>query len=348
MTINPGRKWDSGHPRELSLRHFDGTPADYEALARVRNLTLRPITLDEHFREFTGEDIARFYDRPDYSLRDNAWLIYHADEPVAAAVIYPSALFGDRPPGNFDMYVVPEQRRRHLGTRLLVHLEQAARARGHAVLETTIPREDGGSTSFLERHGFAVVGRSLHLTRYGMDDVPGADLPPGYGLRSLAELGEGAEYYVYATNRLGAYDANYSLIRPEDTEALAVSDRWEPAGVLLLFDPAGRVVGVIRASGVRTGTGYLHEVRLEPSLRGMGLGRALVGAALRYLADGGVTLTELDTPGENSAAHGLAVRSGFKVTRYWLHYLKRLQDPADEAQAALTTPDGGIDDRRPE
>ena len=345
MTINPGRKWDTGHPRELSLRPFGDTPADYEALARVRNLTLRPITLDEHFREFTGDDISRFYDRPGYSLEDNAWLIYHADEPVSAAVIYPTALFGNRPPGNFDMYVVPGQRRRHLGTRLLAHLEQAALARGHAVLETTIAQEDTGSTAFLERHGFSVVGQSLHLTRYGMDGLPPAELPPGYAMRSLAEVGEGPDYYVYATNRLGAYDANYSLIRPEDAEALAASERWEPAGVLLLFDPAGRVVGVIRASGLRAGRGYLHEVRLEPSLRGMGLGRAMAGAALRYLADGGVTLTELDTPGENTAAHGLALRAGFSVTRHWLHYLKRLQGPATEHRA---TPHGGMNDGRPE
>ncbi|HET9496223.1 MAG TPA: GNAT family N-acetyltransferase [Chloroflexia bacterium] len=340
MTMNPGRKWDVGHPRDLSLRGFEGTPADCEALARVRNLTLRPITLDEHFREFTAEDVSRFYDRPGYSLVDNAWLIYHEGEPVAAAVIYPTALFHDRAPGNFDMYVVPDHRRRHLGSRLLAHLERAAEARGHAVLETTIAKEDTGSTSFLARHGFAAVGHSLHLTRYGMDDLPPADLPPGFALRSLADLGEGPDYYIYATNRLGAYDANYSLIRPEDADVLAGSERWEPSGILFLFDPSGRTVGVIRASGEKAGPGCLHEIRLEPSLRGMGLGRAMVGTALRYLAGGGVTLTELDTPGESTAAHGLALRSGFTVTRHWLHYLKRLQD-GDE-------PLGEADDGRSE
>jgi GNAT superfamily N-acetyltransferase len=330
MSINPGRQWDVGHPRDLHLRGFDGTPADYEALALVRNLTLRPITLDEHFREFTGSDVSQFYDRSAYSLVDNAWLIFHADAPVAAAVVYPAALFHDRPPGNFDMYVVPQHRRRHLGTRLLAHLEQAAQGRGHAVLETTIAQEDSGSTSFLERHGFWIVGQSLHLTRYGMEDLPPADLPPGYVLRSLVELGEGPDYYVYAANRLGAYDANYSLIRPEDAAVLVESERWEPGGVLFLFDQAGRIVGVIRSSGIRSGPGYLHEIRLEPSLRGMGLGRAMVGSALRYLADGGVKLTELDTPGENTAAHGLALRAGFKVTRHWLHYLKRLQSSFEQ------------------
>ena len=340
MTINPGRKWDVGHPRDLSLHTFDGTPADYEALARVRNLTLRPITLTEHLREFTGDDVSRFYDRTGYSLRDNAWLIYHSEEPVAAAVVYPAALFHDRPPGNFDMYVAPAHRRRHLGTRLLAHLEQAALGRGHAVLETTIAQEDTGSTSFLERHGFSVVGQSLHLTRYGMDDLPDAELPPRYTLRSLADLGEGPDYYVYATNRLGSYDANYSLIRAEDAEGMALDARWEPGGVFFLFDPSGRVAGVIRASGVRAGTGYLHEIRLEPSLRGIGLGRAMVGAALGYLADGGVTLTELDTPGERTAAHGLALRAGFAVTRHWLHFLKRLQGSAE--------PKGELDDGRPE
>jgi GNAT superfamily N-acetyltransferase len=250
--------------------------------------------------------------------------MFLAGEPVAATALFPRAAFQDRPPGNFDMYVVPQQWRHGLGSRLLAHLEQAGLARGYPVLETTIAQEDAQSTAFLTGHGFAVVGQYIHLTRYDLDGLTPAVLPDGYTIRSLSELGEEPELYMDTANRLGSYDSGYSLIRPEDMESLVESKRWEPDGVFFSFDRAGRIVGVIRASGAGSGRGYLHEIRLEPASRGIGLGRAMLSAALHYLAEHGVQSADLDTSGENVAAYGLALRADFQVTRHWLHFLKRL------------------------
>jgi mycothiol synthase len=306
------------------LRPFDGSAEDFRALALVRNDTLRAVTLPEDFEEASGDDMARFYNRSGFSLLDNSWLMLLAGEPVAAAALFPRAIFHDRPPGNFDMYVVPQHRRHGLGSRLLAHLEQAGIERGYPVLETTIAQEDAQSTAFLSRHGFSVVGQSMHLTRYSLDNLPTVTLPEGYSIRSLASLGEPPDLYLETANRLGSYDSGYSLIRPEEMESIVASNAWEPAGVLFSFDLSGRIVGVIRASGVRSGRGYLHEIRLEPSSRGKGLGRAMLAAALHYLAAKGVQSADLDTSGDHAAAHGLALKGGFQVTRHWLHFLKRL------------------------
>ncbi len=325
--IHVGKKW-RGDPRGLLLRPFDGSPGDYMALAHVRNDTLRAVSLPEDFEEAGGDDMARFYDRPGFSLRDNCWLMFLVGEPVAASVLFPRAIFFDRPPGNFDMYVVPEHWRHGLGSRLLAHVEQAGAGRGYPVLETTIAQEDAQSTGFLTRHGFTVVGQYMHLTRYSLDGLAPAALPDGYAIRSLAELGEAPELYMETANRLGSYDSGFSLIRPEEMEAIISGKGWEPTGVLFSFDPSGRTVGVIRASGAHTGRGYLHEIRLEPASRGIGLGRAMLLAALHYLAGKGVRSADLDTSGDNTAAHGLALRAGFRVTRHWLHFLKRLASRA--------------------
>jgi GNAT superfamily N-acetyltransferase len=322
--IHVGQAWQQHDPRKLLLRPFDGSAQDLDALARIRNETLRPITLPEHFTEAAAHDMDRFYNRGDFNLLDNCWLMFLGDAPAAAAVLYPRVLFNDRPPGNFDMYVVPEYRRHGLGSRLLAHLEQAAPARGYPVLETTIAREDDESTGFLARQGFAVVGQSMHLSRYDLTNLPPVSPPPGYTIRSLTDLGEPTDLYRETTNRLGSYDPNYSLIRPEEMESTVQGDSWEPEGVLFMLDPAARIVGLIRASGARSGRGYLHEIRLEPSSRGKGLGRAMLAAALHYLSNAGVTTAELDTSSETGAAHSLALRAGFTVTRHWLHFLKRL------------------------
>ncbi|MDQ3930059.1 MAG: GNAT family N-acetyltransferase, partial [Chloroflexota bacterium] len=104
-----------------------------------------------------------------------------------------------------------------------------------------------------------------------------------------------------------------------------VNDRWEPDGILFLFDPAMRIVGVIRASGGANGRGYLHEIRLEPASRGKGLGMAMLACALQYLSAAGVRHAALDTTGHDTAAHNLAVRAGFQVVRHWLHFIKPLR-----------------------
>jgi GNAT superfamily N-acetyltransferase len=324
-SMHIGQPWQSD-PRELAMREFQGTPEDFEALARVRNETLRATTLPEDFQEKTAQEMDRYYNRADFNLVSNSWLLFHADEPVGAAVVYPTALFHDRAPGNFDMYVVPQLARHGLGTRLLSHLERAAAERGYPVLETTIAAEDERSTRFLRERDFKVVGQSSHLTRLDMDGLPQCEIPQGYSIRSLAELNETPELYRETTNRLGAYDPNYSLVRPEEIESAISSETWEPAGILFLFDPATRIVGVIRASGAASGRGYLREIRLEPASRGKGLGTAMLAAALQYLSSAGAQHAALDTTGDDTAAHNLAVRAGFQVVRHWLHFIKLLRE----------------------
>jgi putative acetyltransferase len=331
--LRVGEPWEGEdqNPRKLSMRPYNGSEEDLKALTAIRNDTLRATTRPEDFHEAGPEEIERFYDRGDFTLVGNAWLMLHGDEPAAAAVVYPKAAFYDSPPGNFHLYVAPRFWKHGIGSRLLDHLEQAAAERGHRVLETTVASEDDKSTRFLLAHGFSPVGRSIHLALFDLDRPPeGAmaarepSLPEGFAIRSLAELEEPPELYRQTANRLGAYDANYSLIAPEELEAQIDSGRLDPGGALFLFDMGKRIIGVIRASVDDSGHGYLNEVRLEPASRGKGLGTALVASALGHLAQRGVQRVDLDTPSENTAARNLAVRAGFQETRHWLHYLKRI------------------------
>jgi GNAT superfamily N-acetyltransferase len=331
MSIKVGQPWRSD-PRDLSLRPYEGTREDLTALTRVRNETLRATSLPEDFSEMDEEGMAHFYSLGDFSLVGNAWLLLHGSAPVGAAVIYPRAIFGDRPPGNFDMYVAPTHWRHGLGSRLLAHLEQAASARGHQTLETTVAREDQQSVQFLRGRSFQVVGQSAHLARANMSKarLPRAEAPEGYALHSLASLGEPPEMYRETSNRLGSYDANYSLIRPEEMEAAIQGDNWDPGGILFLFDSDRRIVGVIRASIAGNRRGYMHEIRLEPGSRGRGLGMFMLSTALRYLAERGASRVELDTTGDSTSAHNLALKAGFSVTRHWLHFLKPLTQQSSQ------------------
>jgi len=322
--LRVGERWDID-PRKLLLRPYDGTPQDLTALTQVCNDTLRATTLPEEWSEIAPEDMDRFYNRGAYSLTDNAWLMLHDGEPVAAAIVFPMLIFYDRPQGNFHLYVVPRLWSHGIGSRLLAHLEQAAIERGHAALETTVAREDTQSSGFLLGHGFKVVGQTVHLVRNGLDQLPDVSLPPFYSIKSLASLGEQPDFYRETANRLGSYDPNYTLITTEDMDQQSKAGTLDPEGPLFLLDPNARIVGVIRATQAGDERGYLHEIRLEPASRGKGLGMALVAAAMQYLASKGVTQVELDSTSENTTARNLAGRAGFVETRHWLRFLKQLR-----------------------
>ncbi len=323
--IRIGEKWNVD-PTKLLLRPYDGTAQDLAALTHVRNETLRATTLPDDFSEVSPEEMDCYYSLGDFTLVSNAWLMLHDANPVAAAIVYPMAAFHDRPPGNFHLYVAPQLWGHGIGSRLLAHLEQAALARGYPALETTVAREDGQSCDFLKSHGFQAVGYSVHLARSGLEGIPVAQLPDGFSIKSLAELGESAQFYRDTANRLGSYDPNYSLISAEEIGQLVETGKWDPTGSFFVLDPDERVVGVIRASMSDESKGYLNEIRLEPASRGKGLGMAMVASALDYLAASEVTRVELDTASENAAARNLALRAGFEESRHWLHFLKQLRN----------------------
>jgi ribosomal protein S18 acetylase RimI-like enzyme len=56
---------------------------------------------------------------------------------------------------------------------------------------------------------------------------------------------------------------------------------------------------------------YLEELYVVPSLRGKGLGRALLDAAMDVARDGGATQMELGTSETDTAARALYERAGF-------------------------------------
>lgn len=69
------------------------------------------------------------------SLRTNVWF----DGPVALLD---------------ELYVVPDQRNRGIGTALLQAVEAECRQRGSALVEINVDGEDGAARRFYERHGY--------------------------------------------------------------------------------------------------------------------------------------------------------------------------------------------------
>ena len=85
--------------------------------------------------------------------------------------------------------------------------------------------------------------------------------------------------------------------------------------------PAGWVAGRVFGDG----RGWVEQLAVARSARGLGLGRALLLHSLADLGEQGATVLALGVQGENETAIGLYRDVGFAVEREWRAYAR----PAD-------------------
>jgi mycothiol synthase len=102
----------------------------------------------------------------------------------------------------------------------------------------------------------------------------------------------------------------------QDLEARKAEDWFDPAGFLLAVDPADRILGfhwtkVHPRHGSHPAMGEVYVVGVTPEAQGMGLGKALTVAGIRYLHDKGLHAVMLYTDADNAPAVSLYRRLGF-------------------------------------
>jgi ribosomal protein S18 acetylase RimI-like enzyme len=91
--------------------------------------------------------------------------------------------------------------------------------------------------------------------------------------------------------------------------------------VVLVAEQEGTVVGYVYAAlepmswkELRGPAGFIHDLVVEPSARGHGIGTALIQAALEWLESRGVPRVLLGTAARNLDAQRLFERLGFRRT----------------------------------
>jgi GNAT superfamily N-acetyltransferase len=149
------------------------TDADLEAMIHVRRLVTpeaRP----------TVENLR-------FNLDSKPELVYLvarlAGEPVACGFVDPWTRVAES-----DVAVVPEFRRRGIGSALLAEVSRHASRLGKDTLHGEIKESDAESRAFLERRGFVETGgeQAVALDLEGMD-APDVDPPPGVRIASRVE-----------------------------------------------------------------------------------------------------------------------------------------------------------------
>ena len=170
--------------------------------------------------------------------------------------------------------------------------------------------------------------RSLRMLRPTLADPPSVDVPSGYGLRTFRPGDERHWLRICEPEFTLGWDAgglhehilDAPWFRPEHMFFVTRDD--VPVGVAAAW----------RREPTETVTGTLHFIAVQPEHRGHGLGRVLLGAVLRELAELGFQQCDLSTNDFRWQALGLYWRHGFRPQietdldrRRWATIERRLQ-----------------------
>ncbi|MEU9163460.1 GNAT family N-acetyltransferase [Streptomyces sp. NPDC048424] len=127
-----------------------------------------------------------------------------------------------------------------------------------------------------------------------------SDLPPGYEISTAPERLDHALIHQWLSQ-----DAYWALGRPREKQDLAIAESLNFG----LYDSAsGAQVGYARVVTDHATFAWLCDVYIAPTVRGKGLGTALVGAVRDHLAPHGLRRILLAT----ADAHGVYAEVGFE------------------------------------
>lgn len=96
---------------------------------------------------------------------------------------------------------------------------------------------------------------------------------------------------------------------------------YRPASYAAFDAPTGRLCGISLASIVAPECGHITQICVSPSVRGTGVGHALLRQSLTTLRDMGCRSASLTVTAANSGAVDLYKRVGFRIVRQFCAYV---------------------------
>jgi mycothiol synthase len=215
-----------------------------------------------------------------------------------------------------EVYVVPEARRRGIGTRLLANAEAAAEE--HRVTATA-RREEAAAAPFLERHGYR-VGSETWLMQTDLDrELPEPVWPEGISVRSFR-----IEDARAVKELLDVSYAKESDFREEPFEVWSrfmLDDASFEAESWFVAEAAD---GSLAGAALNWKEGFVKDLVVHPAHRQRGLGAALMLHTFRHFKARGAPTVTLKTDSINtSQAWRLYERLGMRTIRTYDDFEKR-------------------------
>jgi len=270
------------------------TDAELEALVAVRNAV--------YPHDAFGLPEMRSWESQVKEMR--FWIAWEGDRPVGAAL---AALRVQSPEPHAEAWVLANERRHGVGSKLYEIVSKHLRARDKDVVEAPVWASDPDGVAYVRNRGFTEIGReirvSLDLTRI---EAPEVEPPPGVTIMTWAERPE-LIHGIYEV----ALEAMVDIPGDEDEEvepfkdwvahemASGPGDRPEATFVALAGD---EVVGYSKFSAAsgQSKVAYHDMTGVKRAWRGRGIARALKQTQIAWAKDEGYE--RLDTRNEERNA----------------------------------------------
>ncbi len=247
----------------------------------------------------------------------------------------------------FDaLRVHPAHRRRGHGRRLLEAALARIAERGEALITLHVPTYLDASVAFAEAMGL-VYRSSLWQFRLPSDRaVPPPLIPDDLVFRQWTDDIDVGAFVAFATAAWEGHPSPLGLT-PDLARLVARLPGFDPGGICLVsraHDPEWTIAFAkveIRPDEAGGPTGWIGQIGVLPSERGLGLGRMLLQWSVQYLRARGAVDIDLAVEAENELALGLYRRTGFEPVVAWQHWIKpvaatRASQPRAAAPATAT------------
>lgn len=215
--------------------------------------------------------------------------------------------------GVLEVAVHPSYRNQGVADRLVATLKAS---RGFDGLTAWSHGNHEAAADLAAKYGYAPI-RELWKMRLTASDaeLPDAALPENVSLRAFVP-GQDEEAWLAANKAAFSHHPEQGNMTRQDLAARMAEDWFDPAGFLLAVDASGRILGfhwtkVHPRHGSHPAIGEVYVVGVTPEAQGMGLGKALTVAGIKYLQDKGLHAVMLYTDADNAPAVSLYRRLGF-------------------------------------
>jgi mycothiol synthase len=192
-----------------------------------------------------------------------------------------------------EAYVLPEARRRGIGSRLLAEAEVAVEG---PLVEATTRQDEPAARPFLEAHGYELSYETWLLQVELDEDVPAPRWPDGLTVRSFRH-GEGEQVKAL----LDAAYANEPDFIPgtfDEWKSFMLGDpSFEPESWCVVEAPDGSLGG----AALNWREGFVKDLVVRPDLQGRGLGKALLLHTFGHFRARGEPRVTLKTDSRNTS-----------------------------------------------